>query len=811
MNKKLRSVLALMLALVMALGLAACGSGDKNSDKPGNTPDNTDNPEFVYNAEFKEISADGDGDIRTLTATDNGVYVSYSEKVGENIPEGAVPEYEGQYDVYEQRLAMVGLDGSFKPLANYQPLKAMENTDNKQDFNSSAYIDTLRLRSDGKLVAVEERYTSYFDAPEGVTQESEEYWNYYQSNQEYFIRVLDIDGTEISISPIAVEEDGYISTYRSVLDSDGNLLCTDDNGIIAIAEDGSFAYTVDTGDDYVQEIVKLKDGSVGVTMWGENGMGLRKLDTAAKTLGEMIELPRDVYELMSGGGDYDLYYTSGINFFGLDLATGESTKLFNWIDCDINSSELNYGVSIDDDGNIVAIVNHYNYNRYNDEPGNNYTELAVISKVPYDSVPHKTVLTLATQYLSWDARRMIIDFNRNNDKYRIEVRDYSEYNTEDDYEAGVTKLMTEIMAGNLPDMLDLSQLPYDQLAAKGILEDLYPYIDADKEISRDDFFPTVLSALEIGGKLCQVSPAFNIESVIGASSVVGDTPGWTYDEFNAALASMPEGCTAFEQYVTRDQILQICLALDMDEYVDWTTGACNFDSENFIKLLEFVSAFPEEYDYENYDYETDNPMTRIAEGRQMLTSSSIYDFESMMYDDLYFGGSSTYIGYPTANGVGNMLNLSSGFAMTKNCVDKDAAWEFIRCFLTEEGQNSIDSGLPVNKNVFNKRLEKAMTPEYEKDAEGNFVLDEDGNKIPISQGGIDFGDGTVHEIYAVTQEQADRLMEVINSTTKVANYNSSVFSIVSEEAQAFFAGQKSAEEVARLIQSKANIYVNEQR
>ena len=35
--------------------------------------------------------------------------------------------------------------------------------------------------------------------------------------------------------------------------------------------------------------------------------------------------------------------------------------------------------------------------------------------------------------------------------------------------------------------------------------------------------------------------------------------------------------------------------------------------------------------------------------------------------------------------------------------------------------------------------------------------------------------------------------------------------IITEGAQAFFEGQKSAEECARLIQSKVNIYVNEQK
>ena len=46
---------------------------------------------------------------------------------------------------------------------------------------------------------------------------------------------------------------------------------------------------------------------------------------------------------------------------------------------------------------------------------------------------------------------------------------------------------------------------------------------------------------------------------------------------------------------------------------------------------------------------------------------------------------------------------------------------------------------------------------------------------------------------------------------KLLNYDQSILDIVMSEAQAYFAGQKSADEVARLVQSKVNIYVNEQR
>ena len=101
---------------------------------------------------------------------------------------------------------------------------------------------------------------------------------------------------------------------------------------------------------------------------------------------------------------------------------------------------------------------------------------------------------------------------------------------------------------------------------------------------------------------------------------------------------------------------------------------------------------------------------------------------------------------------------------------------------------------------------------YQKDENGNYVLDENGNKIEVSRSGMSWGNGDNYiDIYATTQEQADKLWELITTTTKVADYSSSIYDIVNEQTPAFFSGQKSAEEVARLIQNKANIYVNEQR
>ena len=356
-----------------------------------------------------------------------------------------------------------------------------------------------------------------------------------------------------------------------------------------------------------------------------------------------------------------------------------------------------------------------------------------------------------------------------------------------------------------------------QLAGKGLLEDLYPYLDADKELKRSDFFPNILGALEVDGKLCCTLPSFYISSAIGAASVVGDKPGWTYEQFDAALAEMRERvpeCSAFDQYTTRDAMLNTCLALDMTDFVNWSTGEVNFDSEQFIKLLNFAAEFPAEFDWENAEYMNDSTEDRLAQGRQMLVQTSAFSIDDIFYNNYtqFLGGEVCYIGFPTAHGTGNMISFSdAGYAMSSKTPYKDEVWKFLRSFFGKEYQESAYA-LTSRIDVFDEKAEEAMTVLYQKDDEGNIMLDENGEKIPIVRTTMwNAKENKAEEIYALTAEQVAQIRELVETTTKLADYDTEIQGIVSEQAQAFFSGQKSAEEVARLIQSKVNIYVNEQR
>ncbi len=67
------------------------------------------------------------------------------------------------------------------------------------------------------------------------------------------------------------------------------------------------------------------------------------------------------------------------------------------------------------------------------------------------------------------------------------------------------------------------------------------------------------------------------------------------------------------------------------------------------------------------------------------------------------------------------------------------------------------------------------------------------------------------DIYSVKQEEADSLLRLINSVDGIYQYNNSLMSIITEETAPYFAGQKSVDEVADIIQSRVRIYINESR
>ena len=158
-----------------------------------------------------------------------------------------------------------------------------------------------------------------------------------------------------------------------------------------------------------------------------------------------------------------------------------------------------------------------------------------------------------------DFEKSITRFNTSHEDVQIEVRDYSD-------ESGVDRLITELSLGRVPDIMELHRfgdgrdtaylydsykarpeneywMPYRQLAQKGYLEDLWPYIENDPDLGLDGVLMPPLKAAEVDGGLYMLFQDVSVTTMIAPEHVTGDRWGWTLDELMEAYSTMPEGST----------------------------------------------------------------------------------------------------------------------------------------------------------------------------------------------------------------------------------------------------------------------------
>ena len=286
-------------------------------------------------------------------------------------------------------------------------------------------------------------------------------------------------------------------------------------------------------------------------------------------------------------------------------------------------------------------------------------------------------------------REAVDKFNETHSDVQIEVRDYFD---EDGF-SGKDRLLTEIAAGKIPDIIDFgkegrgfryTKLPYRQLAQKGYLEDLWPYIESDPELGREGVLEAPLKAAEVNGGLYLAFSAVGVNTLVGAESVVGNRSSWTMEELREAFALMPDESTVLTYYYDRDMMFDDIFNMSLDGYVDWESGQCCFDSDAFRSDLEFINSFPSEVSWASEEELNDKINEQMLTGRQMLDWVWFrYPIDIQELDSIYgsiYGSRASFVGFPVADGsVGSSFSIvGRKLAMSSSCKNKEACWEFLR-------------------------------------------------------------------------------------------------------------------------------------
>ncbi len=548
-------------------------------------------------------------------------------------------------------------------------------------------------------------------------------------------------------------------------------------------------------ENYINSIFIGDDNNFYITCYSQSGMEMRMVDVVNKAIKEPVDMGqiRSLGNLILGAGESVPLVSDGLTVYEGNPTSGQMTPLFNWLDSGVAGNNVT-GFGSTQNGDIWVLVSNYSF-RTNSAK----LRFTMLAKTPVSEVKEKEIIVFGTTVLRTDIETAIIKFNKTNEKYKIQVREYPM-----DVEGGQAQFIADIASKNGPDIIDLIEVNMNKLVAKGVLEDLRPYITGKDGLSEDEYLENVMAAFTVDDKQYGLPIGFNVYTLAGKTSIVGDKQGWTVDEMMQLEQSRPES-KMFEGEAI--DVLRSLLWVSTDQFVNWETGECSFDGDEFIKMLEYAKKYQKD--------STQAPAYGISReallnDEILLTQCYVNSLTQIQMMEGVFGEPATFIGYPVSDGIGAMIQANNTYGMNAKSKQKDGVWEFFRFLMSEEYQVGLTDGtygfgwtLPVKRSAIDSICKEAMRPDY--------YTDENGQKTEkVKSNWWGFSDYTV-EVYAATEKDVEMFWQVIENVDRSYQDDIQLYNIVQEESESYFSGQKSAKEAADVIQNRMQLYVNESR
>ncbi len=833
MNKK--RLLSLVLAGTMifsAVALASCGrSNEPVKSRRTNVYGGTELP-----------IPDGIQWISRMAATDEAVYLVYEKQVEVvHYADGTTEENDTGMEPGMGKRAAVAMEvAAVEEVAVVETEVAGEETpaDDVVDdgtyttFESQTWVYTTNM--DGSVTnnyhlqipAAQNGYMNCMTSDENGLYMM--YETYGETQGFVLYAVNPVDGTiKGTYTMDGVKEAAGLTPedyfYINNIDVEGDILCLNvENKIMLydmVAGKVTKTYDVDTV-NYINRFFMV-DGAMYYAGYEDGrGQALFNLDLSTgqskkMEIGDETSNSYNRYYNMCGTEGGKVYFLDQGCVNEWDTTTGAMREALNFINCDIGSNDVNSIYRIPGDRYV------YYSSEWTDD-GNEF-ELVLLNRIPDEQMQEEIILTVGSVYSNYQLEEVIIDFNRQNTGVRLNIKTYDNYNTEEnDWQGGVTQLNADITMGKVPDILVLdSGLPVDSYYSKGVLTDLYPYMDGEENgIDRTKLMDNVLKACERDGKLYSLIASFTLMSLAALPEYVGTEPGWTMTEMLDAVENVPDTMNVYYDYGRenlKNNMIQYC----SDLFVDWETGTTNFDSPEFIRLIEFLKKCPEksvmqEYydtvDYDNYDAQAEqefynNYEMRFYKKEALFADQYVSGFNA--YNTIYrtFGGDATLIGYPTndENSSGAIISPNMELGICAASPNRDSAWVFLKYLLTSDEFFENNWGFVLYKD----RNAKALAESEETYKDWYYQYTEEDWKRMEERYSPEYLQYMKNSQTTYTIEQGNLVNELLQGATKVYRQDSALMDIIDEELSTFFGGAKSAADTANVINSRARIYISE--
>lgn len=414
------------------------------------------------------------------------------------------------------------------------------------------------------------------------------------------------------------------------------------------------------------------------------------------------------------------------------------------------------------------------------------SESTSVSNIP----ENREILTFAYVDSSVDSScysSEIESFNESQDVFFIQEVNYMPKEGED-LLSPEEKLWNELTSNSGPDMIDLMSFNIDvrDQVFQPYLEDLYPYIDSDPELSREDFIPTVINAYEVDGALYSTFSSLTINTV-AVSNSVAKNGCWDIGMLSDTTASIA-GIDNLSYVMMNSEVL-FCHLIEtfIFDFIDTETGYVNFESNAYRNLLESCSQLT----------------ARTYSGAEINDRGVLYSdhirsfyypqfYETIFRDEFVFASRLDHSVASYWDGPFDQL------AMNRASKHKEGAWQFLRIFMTEDHQK-LCSTFPSNLDALSYQIENARQGMFEIKIASALI----GTQITRDYTPITSFDSSDVVYGPVSDEDIQRILDLINSTTRFcSDAANQCIEIAREIAQQYFEGTIDLDSAISMTQEK---------
>ena len=612
-------------------------------------------------------------------------------------------------------------------------------------------------------------------------------------------------GEMISKEPLSFSEQAMSSwNGKSTILPSGNILLTNLGVVVLVDGNGKELWCLAPDDRSTMQNGSIHDAFVidgkiyflYVNDWDYPVKRyIRQIDEATgDPVGDMIDISPNVPEKIFQGND--AVFAVGANgIVKVDLRSGDMEAVINWNETDINWFNLKTdSCHMVSEGEICFLESSYDADK--DETKTFVTHFKRAASNPHAG---KTLLHLSA-YGLYDSSLidLLIDYNiRPDGKARVMTYDMS-----DDVDASIPgnaanadmayKVFLEMRSGTGPDLL-MNFTDFGEFENEEVLCDLNPYIDGSSGIQRSEYYDNIFRAFETDGKLFQMPLVVQGWGIMGNSDICGQRYGWTYADFLSMCGDLPDGSTAFFDITAEDLMVDI-LSSDISYYVDYSSGEAKFDSQEFKDLLQIAKQCEVSRSRQSFgdDYETDPALDGLSAQSWVMLPYLLDGADNVARYKRVNYGRLSFMGFPSVSGsgFGAMANMSVGISSFSE--HKEEAWDFVMYLLEKDSLVDLGGsyGIPVKKDALDEKTQKQVE-----------MIDKQNQETPDDPalGPKDSIEDSDINTYFALVEHIDR---------KIANYPA-IMNVVKEEAAAYFADQRSVDDVCAIIQNRVKLILQE--